>query len=264
MVRRFLFVVAMFAIGSAAVAGFKVKLVKPKKAGQFQASNTVEGVTFAADLLMSAKEQKDFFYKELTASNVIAVRLAVFNSSNGEVTLPLDLLELVGPDGKALAPVSADTVAEAVLQGLVVSAESADERKVAVSPNVRYEDPRYDRTDPRYDPRLDPSDPTYDPRDPRNRDGRNRGYSRYPRPGIDVVLNPGAGGGAGGDLSQFEKQLVEKDFRDKAHPQEPIPASFSRDRFLYFSLPAPASSATGYTLRIPEGKGVRGEVVLRF
>ncbi len=252
-------------------AGFKVKLVKPKKPDQFQASTTIAGVTFAADLLVEDKHQKDYFYKELISSNIIAVRLAVFNSGKEEVVLPLDGVQLTGPDGQEAPLIPPDTVAQAVLQGLVVAADVKDKRKVAVAPNVR--DPRYDRTDPRYDPRLDPSDPSYDPTDPRNRrydpnDPRNRGYGGYNgpwgRPGVDIVLNPGAGGGGGGALSEFEKKLVEKDFQDKAHPPEPILGSLTRDKFLYFSVAQPPASAKGFILRLPPSKGIPQEVLLKF
>ena len=257
----------------ASFAGFKVKLVKPKKPDQFQATMTVAGVTFAADLLVEGKQQKDYFYKELTPSNIIAVRMAVFNGGKEEVALPLEGIQLLGPGGQEAPIIAPDTAAQAVLQGLVVTAEMNDKKKVAVAPNVRYGDPRYDRTDPRYDPRLDPSDPSYDPSDPRNRrndpnDPRNRGYGGYngpwARPGVDVVLNPGAGGGGRGDLSEFEKKLVEKDFQDKAHSLEPILVSLARDKFIFFSVAQMPASAKGFSLRLPPGKGIPQEILLKF
>jgi len=271
--RKCFFTLGILGFTCVSFAGFKVKLVKPKKPDQFQASTTVAGVTFAADLIVDGKQQKDYFYKELTPSNIIAVRLAVFNGGKEEVALPLDGIQLLGPDGQEAQLVAPDTVAQAVLQGQVVTAEMKDKRKVAVAPNVRYGDPRYDRSDPRYDPRLDPSDPTYDPTDPRNRrndpnDPRNRGYGRnngpWARPGVDVVLNPGSTGGGGGDLSEFEKKLVEKDFQDKAHSPEPIVAPLARDKFLYFSAAQPPPSAKGFTLRLPAGKGIPQEILLKF
>lgn len=252
----------IFSFALAAFAGFKVKLVKPKKPDKFQASTTVSGVTYAADLLLEGRDQKDYFYKELTPSNVIAIRLAVFNGGKDEVVLPLDRFQLIGPDGKEIPAVPAETVAKAILQGRVVATEVKDKRPVAVSPNVRYGDPRYDRTDPRYDPALDPTDPSYDPNDPRNR-GRTRGYDPRMSTGVDVVLNPGAGG-SGGDLSQFEKQLVEKDFQDKTHTSEPILNSLTRDKFLYFSLPDRPSSPRGFTLHLPPSKGIPQEIILKF
>jgi len=57
-------------------------------------------VTLAADVLVDGRVQKEFFYKELTPSNVIAVRLAVFNRSNSGVTIPIEAVELRGDDGK--------------------------------------------------------------------------------------------------------------------------------------------------------------------
>ena len=281
-------IVAMTGVAS---AGFKVKLIKPKKPEQFQTRASAKTVTYAADLLLDGKDQKDYFYKELTGSRLIAVRLAVFNGGRDDVLLPLDQLQLLGPDGKELALVAPDAVAQAVLQGMVVSTSNPNRRgPVSVSPR----DPRYDPTDPRYDPndprardprydpndprardpRYDPTDPRnrdprYDPSDPRNRDPRydpnypgGRGMGGYGGPSI--ILNPGGGGGGGGDLSQFEKSLVEKDFRDKAHAPEPILGSLNRDRFLYFSLPAEVPTGRGYTLRIPPGKGIPEEVVLKF
>ena len=260
--RALIFITVLFSVLTV-VAGYKVKLVKPKKPSQYQASTTVDGVTYSADLLLEGKNQKDYFCKELTPSNVIAVRLAVFNSGKLEVLLPLDGIQLLPPEGEGLALLAPDTVAQAVLQGLMVTAEMKDKRQVAVSPNVRSGDPRYDRTDPRYDPRLDPNDPSYDPRDPRNR--RSGGQNGpWGRPGVDVVMNPGGGAGGGGDLSQFEKQLVEKDFQDMAHGAEPVAPSLTRDKFLYFSMAKPPSSPKGFVLRIPASKGIPQEVLLKF
>jgi hypothetical protein len=130
-------------------------------------------------------------------------------------------------------------------------------------------DPRRDPTDPQYDPRLDPNSPRYDPNDPRNRGQYPPGTyppGSYPsggtmgRPGI--VVYPGGAGGE--DLSQFERQLAEKDFSDKAHTTDPIPGSMSRDRFLYFSLEPPRTESKGYTLRLPVSRGIPQEVILKF
>jgi hypothetical protein len=163
-------------------------------------------------------------------------------------------------------PVAPATVAEAVLKGMVVTPKAEDAPPVQVA---RSYDPRLDPNDPRYDPRAadprrDPrmSDPRYDPNDPRY--GRYPGgYPPYGRPGVDVVLNPGALGG-GGDLSDFERTLVEKDFDDKAHTLEPVRPSSVRDRFLYFSFKEKPSTAGGFVLRFPAAPGATKEIVLKF
>jgi hypothetical protein len=290
--RRLASVVSILALTGVALAGFKVKLIKPKKPDQFQAHASAGNVTYGADLLLDGKDQKDYFYKELGPSRLIAVRLAVFNASKEEVVLPLGELQLLGPDGKELPLVAPDAVAQAVLQGMVVTTNVKRGAPVSVGsgrdPRLDPNDPRYDPNDPRArDPRYDPTDPRsrdprYDPNDPRNRDPRydptypggggpggypgggypgGRGMGGYGGPGI--ILSPG-GGGSSGDLTQFERSLVEKDFRDKAHAPEPILGSLNRDRFLYFSLPADAASGRGYTLRIPKSKGISEEIVLKF
>jgi hypothetical protein len=259
----------VFCLAGLAMAGFKVKLVKPKKPEQFMARTSAAGATYAADLLVDGGTQKDFFYKELIPSNIIAVRLAVFNGGDNQVELPLDSLQLIGPDGKECPLVAPEVVSKAVLDGLVVtSAEKKNESPVKVLPNTRIGDPRTDRTDPRYDPRLDPTDPSYDPSDPRVRNDpnirRNGSYGGpWIRPGVDVILNPGGRSG-GGDLSRFEKSLVEKDFSDKAHSAEPVLPSMNRDRFLYFSIKAKPETTKGYTLRLPPAKGFPHEIVLKF
>ncbi len=278
--RRTFFLALMLALSIVAFAGFKAKTIKPKKPEQFQAMTTVGGVIYAADLLLDGKAQKEFFYKELTSSNLITVRLAVFNTSRGGVVLPMEGIQLLGPSGKELAMVAPGVAAEAVLEGAVVSAEAKNKGKpVSMAPNTRTGDPRYDRTDPRYDPRMDPNDPTYDPTDPRNRRAADPRYndpryndpryggSGYPRPGVDVVLNPRAGGGGGGSaegVSDIEKQLVEKDFNDKAHSSDPIDGSMMRDRFLFFSMMDRPLTDKGFELHIPPGKGIPQEIVLRF
>jgi hypothetical protein len=248
---------------SAGLAGFKVKLVQPKKPDRFQSQVTVAGVTYAADLLLDSGEQKKFFYKELNRSNVIAVRLAVFNSSRGEVVLPLQSIQLLGPGGEELPPVAPLAVAEAVLQGRMVVAGASKNPPVAISPNMRTGDPRMDPSDPRYDPTMDPSRPTYDPNDPRNRYPNDPRYGGpWYRPGVDVVLSPG--GGSAADLTEHERALVIKDFEDKAHTTEPVLSPQTRDRFLYFSAsPVPANSK-GIRLRLTPSKGIPTEIVLEF
>jgi hypothetical protein len=305
----------ILALTGVGFAGFKVKLIKPKKAEQFQTRSTESGVTFAADLLLDGREQQNYFYKELTPSRLIAVRLAVFNSGPGDLTLPVDAVELIVPGGRVLAVVAPEMAAQAVLQGMVVGAAPKDSKgPVAVPPNARAGDPRMDPRDPRldprvdprdprYDPTLDPNDPRYDPSDPRMRrdprydpsDPRSRDprydpsdpRTRDPRydPGYPggspggypgqrriggygggypgIILSPGGGGGVG-DLSQFERTLVEKDFRDKAHAAEPLSRSLTRDRFLYFPAPEAGGRLHDYSLRIPAGPGIPHEVVLKF
>jgi hypothetical protein len=76
-------------------------------------------------------------------------------------------------------------------------------------------------------------------------------------------MSPGGGKG-GGDLSQYETQLVEKDFSDKAHTAEPILPSLTRDKFLFFLLEKPPAALKGFTLDIPAGKGMPQEIVLKF
>lgn len=273
--KRWILSSLVLCLAAPAFPGFKPKNIRPKKPEQYQTREAAGGVTYAADLLLEGKAQKDFFYKELTPAGVIAVRLAVFNNSGSGVILPLDKLQLVGPDGVEIALVAPDAVAQAVLSGMVVTAEvRKKDGPVKVAPNMRTGDPRSDRSDPRYDPRLDPNDPSYDPTDPRNRpvnDPRYNDprygdprYGGYPRPGVDIILNPGAGGGGGGDLSQYEKQLVEKDFGDKAHSSDPIDASMARDRFLFFSIQALPGGGKGFTLTIPKSHGIPQDVTLKF
>ena len=75
--RKTLALLAVLALATTAFAGFKPKLIKAKKAEQFETRATTAGATYAADLLLEAKDQKEYFYKDLTPSSVIALRLAV-------------------------------------------------------------------------------------------------------------------------------------------------------------------------------------------
>jgi len=255
-------------IGSA-FGGFRVKLIKPKSAEKFQTRATVESVTYAADILISEKEQNTYFYKALAPSHIVAVRLAVFNQGMHELVLPLERVQLLDPSGREVVPVAPEAVAEAVLKGLVVTAEPRDRGTVGVAPRL---DPRLDPNDPRNDPNdpryrryppVDPNDPRYDPNDPRNSRNPNRPYGPYIRSGIDIVMIPGSGGDSG-DLSRHEKALVEKDFVDKTHSLDPVPASSGRDKFLFFAVPDNPATGKGFTLRMPSGKGMSQEIVLKF
>ncbi len=274
-------ILGVLCLASAVFAGFKAKNLKPKKPGQFQERVTVAGVTYAADLLLEGKDQKDYFYKELTPANIIAVRLAIFNNGNEEVVLPMDGLELLAPDGKKIPLINPESAAQAVLFNTPAVAQTTREpRQIGIGSGYPG-DPRRDPADPRYDPRLDPNNPGYDPNDPRNKGQYPPGTyppqpyppgttpSTYPtatypsggtygRPGI--IINTGGGE----DLSKFERELAKKDFDDKAHTREPVPASMSRDRFLYFSIEAPPGISKGYTLRIPVSKGIPEEVTIKF
>ncbi len=271
----------MLSIVLSAFAGFKAKKVRPKKSDQYQARTTIEGVTYAADLLLDGKSQKDFFYKELTSSDVVAVRLAVFNEGKREIILPIEGISLIAPSGKGIPLVGPEIVAQAVLQGSAVATQAENKQSpVRLGPNIRTTDPRTDPSDPRYDPRYDPNDPSYDPNDPRIRttgdprmndpryDPRYNDprYGRYPQPGVNVILNPnmGGGGGGGGDVSDFERQLIEKDFSDKCHSVDPIDSMMIRDRFLYFPMADRPATDKGFALRIPSGKGIPQEIILKF
>jgi len=251
----------LIGLAAFAWAGFKVKLVEAKKPEKFQVHVTVDGVTFAADLLLDEKAQKKYFYKELCASDIIALRLAIFNQGGASVVLPLEELQLLGPDGKEIPIIDPLTVADAVLQGRVVSAGISRNPPVAVSPSMRTGDPRLDPSDPRYDPTLDPSRPGYDPSDPRNQQPGTYG-GPWGRPGVDVVLNPG--GGSRVDLTVHEQALVRKDFQDKCHSVEPILNSLRRDKFLYFSMNPIPASGKGFQLRLPADRGISREITLNF
>jgi hypothetical protein len=275
--KRAIILLQLLCLASFAFAGFKAKKVRPKKPEQYQVRTTIGGVTYAADLLLDGKAQKEFFYKELTPANVVAVRLTVFNEGKGEIVLPVDGIQLLGPSGKEISLIAPDAVAQAVLEGAAVPAEAGKrDNPVKLGPNVRTTDPRTDRTNPRYDPRLDPNDPSYDPNDPRVRTSgdpryndpryNDPRYGGYPQPGVNVILNPnmGGGGGGGGDMSDFERQLIQKDFSDKAHSSDPIDSMMIRDRFLYFSMADRPLTDKGFALRVPPGKGMPQEIVLKF
>ncbi len=245
-------------------AGFKVKNIKPKKPERFQSRMTIAGVTFAADLVFAEKDQKDYFCKELASSGIIAVRMAVYNNGDGDVILPLGDLELQAPDGKIFRSVSAEFVVETVLGEPESRPASRSMIPAVVAGGGRPIDRRGDRTNPNYDPRLDPGSPDYDPNDPRNR-GKNP-PGTYPSGGTHrqpgIVLYPGGSGKE--NLSKYERQLVEKDFSDKTHTADPISKAMHRDRFIYFSINESLSSAKGYFLRLPSGKGIPQEVILKF
>jgi hypothetical protein len=260
--RRRILVAMMVCVASFCVAGFKAKTVKPKKPEQFQTRVTLGEVTYAADMLLQEKEQKDLFCKDLTLFDLFAVRLAVFNKGNGEVAMAVEDFRLFAPDGTEVQSVGPDVVAEKVLEVLSVASDAKKRNPpVAIGPAPRTNDPRQDPRDPRYDPTLDPNDPRYNPNDPRS-DPRNDPYNR---PSVGVILNPGGGTtDTLGDLSQYEKVLVEKDFSDKAHHSDPVLPSFTRDKFLYYSVKEIPMTTRGYTLRIPPGNGRPEEVVLRF
>ncbi len=254
--RRMMFFSAMLCLAAFAVAGFNPKIIKSKKPEQFHARSTVSGITFAADLLLKGKDQEDFFYRDLTPCNVIALRLAIFNNSLGEVVVPLKGIQLIGPDGKELPLADPKTVAQAALQGFVVS--SGSEQPPVRVDQTSVGSSRIDKTAPDYDPRLDPADPSYDPTDPRN-SGYGRGTYDSRRPGVGVVLNP-----SGGKYSGVSAQLIEKDFEDKSHSGDPISPSLVRDRFLYFSFGNLPGSVKGFVLRLPRGRGYNEEVMLKF
>jgi hypothetical protein len=285
-VKKTSFILLIFCLIIPAFAGYKVKNIKNKKPEQFQSRITMDGVTYAADLLLKEKDQEKYFCTALTTSDLIAVRLAVFNNGGEEVVLPLAGIRLIAPEGNEFPIVEPERVARAVL-----GKEPVTETAEANSPAVQVgaggaRDPRTDPSDPRYDPRLDPNSPRYDPNDPRNRGqypptsyptgsyppgtipstypgtyppGSNPSGGPWGNPGI--ILNPG---GRGADLSKYEQELAEKDFSDKAHTSEPILRSMSRDRFLYFSIPSNLTATKGYILRLPKSRGIPQEVVLKF
>jgi len=263
--KRLAFLIPVLLLSAVGYAGFKAKTIKHKKPEQFQARATAADITYAADLLIQEKEQKEIFYKDLISSNIIAVRLAVYNGGKEEFNLSVETIRFFGPDGAEIPPLEPAVVAQAVVQGLVVAAEMK-KKEAPVSVGASTRDPRYDPSDPRYDPSMDPTDPRYDPNDPRNRRSRDDPYGGvYGRPSVDVILNPGGmGGGQGGDVSQYEKQLIEKDFDDKAHHSDTILPSFTRDRFLYFSVKEKPATGDGYTLRLAPAKGRPQEVLLQF
>jgi hypothetical protein len=152
--------------------------------------------------------------------------------------------------------VSPQMVAQAVLQGFVVHAE-ADQRPIQVQAG----DARIDRTRPGYDPRLDPTSPDYDPMDPRNGTYGGGPYdtTSWPRPGVDVVLNPRAGRN-----SADSARLIERDFVNKAYAADPIVPSLYRDKFLYFLLENCPTSPQGFELRLAGGKGIPEAIILKF
>jgi hypothetical protein len=72
--RRISLFIALLLLAASSFAGFKAKVVRPKRPAQFQARAALSGITVAADLLLSDSQQKDFFCKELNPSNIFAVR----------------------------------------------------------------------------------------------------------------------------------------------------------------------------------------------
>jgi hypothetical protein len=254
--RKLFLWMAILAFATSALAAFKAKPIKPKRPEQFQVRTWASGITIAADLLLTDKQQKDFFYQALNPIKVIPLRLAIFNETKGEVQIPLDGIQLIAPDGKSVPRIEPAAVAQAVLQGLPAGPESGGEPPVQVGASPRTVSTRTDPNDPSYDPRLDPTDPRYDPNDP-----RNRGYhDRRIVPGVDVILNPSGGG----DNKEISARLIEKDFSDKAYLPDPVLPSMKRDRFLYFLFAERPADFKGFQLRLPEGRGFPQGAALKF
>jgi hypothetical protein len=266
--RRLLPFAAIVFLATVSIAGFKAKPIKSKSPEKFQTRAVVGGITVASDLLLSEKEQTEFFYKELKSNRIIPVRLAIFNNSQEEVLIPEEGIRLIDPDGEEIPDVRPEEVAEAVLQGYAVTSGKKNS-PVQVGVGPRAVDPRSDPRDPRYNPQIDPNDPGYDPRmdpaDPRYdpSDPRNRGYgSRRTMPGVDIVLNPSGSGG--GNYDEITKRLIEKDFSDKAYSADPVMPKMKRDRFLYFAIDAPPAGIKGFELLLPQGKGLPQGIKLVF
>jgi len=235
-----------------AYGGFDAKPIKAKKPGKFQAHVTVSGVTYAADLLADEKDQKKYFYDALTPSNIIAVRLAVFNKGKEEVVLPLDALRLLSPEGVEFVRVDPESVAQAVLgeDGPVNVEDGTGGTQVGVYSRGS-SDPRYDPNDPRIPSSYPPV--SYPP-------GTYPPARRTEQPG--VVLNPGGSGKS--ESVRNERKMAAVDFRNKAHTSDPIARTLSRDRFLYFSIPADSVIPKETMLILPVSKGIPQEVVLKF
>jgi hypothetical protein len=250
--KRLIAWLGMLLIALSAAGGFKAKTVRPKKPEKFQARAVSSGITFAADLLLDGRNQAEFFFKELSPSNVIAVRLAIFNGSNGEIVMPLDDIQLIDPDGKEIVPVEPEIVAHAVLQGFPVSS-TTEQPPVQVTSTAGGRVSRTNPSNPDYDPRLDPTNPGYDPTDP-----RNTGYGRS-RPDVMVIMNP-----TGGKYGEISGRLIEKDFMDKAYSADPIPPSLMRDRFIYYGFKNRPAGTKGFELRLMKGKGISEPVILKF
>jgi len=232
-----------------AFGGFKAKRIKAKKPGQFQSMVTVSGVTYAADLLLEGKDQEKYFHDTLTQSNLIAIRLAVFNDGKEEVMLPLNDLRLLGAEGVEFIRVDPEIVASAVLGEEPITIHEKPSRPVVGIEGG--------------------SLPRYDPNDPRNRGQYPPGNypsGRYPSGGPvglpGIVLNPGGDGGF--DSKENERKLVAVDFRNKAHTSDPIVCTLCRDRFLYFFIPEKSAVKEGIVLILPVSKGIPKEVVLKF
>jgi hypothetical protein len=259
--KRLVIILAAICMATVSLAGFKAKNIKPKKPDKFQISATLSGVTFAADLVLSSKEQQEYFQKALTPGRIIAVRLAIFNNSRNEVLMPIEGIHLISPDGKELPLLAPEEVAKAVLRNPAPDSKSDEPPPVKVATGPKVVGSRTDKTNPNYDPRLDPTDPRYDPSDPRNT-GRTGTYGS-PRivPGIDVILNPSVDDGNKEEISAV---LIEKDFVDKAYAADPVLPSMTRDRFLYFSIGNLPKGINGFELRLTQGRGVSQDVILIF
>ncbi len=260
--RRVIIFATALCLAASSFAGFKAKSIKQKRPEKFQTRLAAFGVTVASDLLITEKEQAGFFFRPLNPCNIIALRLAIFNDSKNEVLIPLEGLQLVGPDGKALERIGPEEVAEAVLQGFSMpSQDGQPSAEVAANPRV-LDIPRDDPSNPRYDPPYDPSDPQYDPgydpSDPRT--GQNRRYGRI-EPGINVDLNPSGASGASSDIM---RRFISKDFVDKAYLPDPVLPSMKRDRFLFFSITERPASIKGFELRIPATRSFPDGLTLRY
>ncbi len=269
--RKIIFFIGILCFAGIAAAAFKAKIVKPKKPERFQSHVAASGISFAADLLLEGREQKDFFCKELTPHDVIAVRLAIFNDSKNEVVLPLEEIRLTDPNGREVPWVGAEVVAKAVTEGIKTNSK-VDQPKVAVSDKPYRRIPQANRTDPTYDPRRDPMDPNYDPRlDPSNPnydpncypnspcDRVSRQSRRLPTPGVHVDVNP-----YGSEYGTISEKLIQKDFNNKAHSTDPIPPSTVRDKFLFFALTDRPAGVEGFELHLPQGNGIPQPITLKF
>ncbi len=278
--RRILIFLWILSFAAVATAGFRAKKIRPKKPQQFQAYITVSGVTFASDLLLNGEEQKSFFSQELTPNSIVALRLAIINSSRNEIALPLEGIRLVDPEGKEVPAIKPEMVSQAVLQGYRADSEE-DRRRAQLAIMKGSRDARTDRSNPTYDPRRDPTDPNYDPRtdtanpnyspqtDPTNpayvpRDASSTSNSQVKEIRTNQInINPEIFRGRSEDPA-VRGRMIEKDFIDKAYWGDPVLPSMKCDRFLYFVMGNRPPSVKGFELRLSPRGSSQQPLILKF
>lgn len=100
------FLVSVFILALSGCATYKGGAIQYRDATQFSNTQSIDGVSVAADALTDSAKIKEIFYADLTEKNYYPIEVVINNGTEQRIFVPKEQIKIVSNSGSVIQPIN--------------------------------------------------------------------------------------------------------------------------------------------------------------